>query len=165
MTESCEDDKVLKSKDWGKYHDKNVEDIGQVATRADFTALAQEALRQILSVKFVKGRMKLLSMGYRLLLRTNGLQCFLKKLPKRTIRYILSAVKPSHPFHGSKNTFSLPTIIRRLILMGTCHIQWTFTKPSRGLTSVRQCQSLPNIKPENQNRLISATAGRQPGPL
>lgn len=57
--------------------------------------MVQSSLKVKMLVKFAEGRMKLLSMEYKSLLRTHGLTWVTEKTPKVFIRKVFSFIKPA----------------------------------------------------------------------
>lgn len=87
---------MLTSEALRKLLDKEAEEFKDVVTEKDLVATVQVLLHMKISFKSAKGRMKLLFMEYRSLLRTNGIKWVTEKTLKMAIKDVLSAIMPTY---------------------------------------------------------------------
>ena len=74
--------------------DKESVDSSTIVTATDLEQMVQKHVRMNMTVKSAKGRMKLLFMAYKSLLRQNGMSWVTSKNPKTAIRQVISVIKP-----------------------------------------------------------------------
>ena len=95
MIDGCDDVKELTDGQLRDYLDKEASDSATVVTENDLAQMVQRYVRMDMSVKSAHSRMKLLFMGYKSLLRQNGMGWVVDKNPKAAVRHIISVVKPA----------------------------------------------------------------------
>ena len=66
-----------------------------VVTQDDLASLVETQLRMDMKIKSATGRMELLFMDYKSLLRTNGLKWVTTDTPKVAIKHVISAIRPT----------------------------------------------------------------------
>lgn len=78
-----------------KFLEEESQDCQTVITESNLSRIVEKCLKKDMMAKSATGRMKLLFMEYKFLLRTNGLNLGPAKTPKDSISHFLSTIKPA----------------------------------------------------------------------
>lgn len=95
MVDGCDDVQSLTDDVLRSFLDKEATESATVITQDKLSKMVESLFKMDMTVKSAKGRMKLLFMEYKSLLRTNGLKWVTEMTPKVAIKQILSVIKPA----------------------------------------------------------------------
>ncbi|PXF47202.1 hypothetical protein BWQ96_02977 [Gracilariopsis chorda] len=95
MVDDCMDVKELSDIKLGTFLDKEAVDSATVVTESDLSAMVLKHVRMDMSFKSATGRMKLLFIDCKSLLRQHGMAWVAEKNQKAAVRHVLSVVKPA----------------------------------------------------------------------
>ena len=94
MIEGCTEIKELTDEQLRTYLKIESIDSSMIVTAPDLEQMAQKHVRMDMNIKSAKGRMKLLFIAYKSLLRQKGMSWVTSKNPKTAIRQVISVIKP-----------------------------------------------------------------------